>query len=261
MAEILLDTLDRVATITLNRPDKLNAFAGDMREQLIAVLDDLSSDDEIRVVIITGAGRGFCAGGDVPNMVRLRGAGDLKAFEELLQAGARIVGAIREMDKPVLAAVNGVAAGAGCNLALACDYRLAATSARLGQTFSRIGLAPDWGGTWLLPRLVGAPRALELMVTGRMMSAEEAFHAGVVQRLEDDTSLMEATQALAREMASAPPLAVAAIKRLLRDSDAAQLSGQLKAEQSTQSELFLSLDAGEGLAAFVEKRKPSFEGR
>lgn len=261
MSQILLEIRDRVGTITLNRPDKLNAFAGTMREELIDVLQQAAGDDDVRAIIITGAGRGFCAGGDVPNMVRLRSEGDLDGFNTLLGAGAVIVGTIREMEKPVLAAVNGVAAGAGCNLALACDFRLASRSAKFGQTFSRIGLAPDWGGTWLLPRLVGTARAFELMVSGRMMDADEALQQGLVQRVLADEDLQDAARALAQEMAAAPPLAVAAIKRLLQSSDSASLRDQLSAEQRAQTELFLSRDAGEGLAAFTEKRKPVFEGR
>src|ERR1051325_3771856 len=160
-------TADGITTITLNRPDKLNAFAGTMREDLLAALRGADG----RVVVITGAGRAFCAGGDVENMARLQKAGDVAAFRKLLDAGREVVVQIAEMPQPVIASVNGVAAGAGCNLALACDYRIASNEAKLGETFVRIGIHPDWGGTWTLPRLIGTSRALEMMLTGRMVDA------------------------------------------------------------------------------------------
>jgi enoyl-CoA hydratase/carnithine racemase len=148
-----------VTTITLNRPEKLNAFSGRMREDLLAALREAAATAECRAVVITGAGRGFCAGGDVDAMAVMQRKGSIEGFRRLLDAGAAIVTQIAAMAKPVIAAVNGVAAGAGCNLALACDYRIAAEGAKFGETFVRIGLHPDWGGTWLLPRLVGRSRA------------------------------------------------------------------------------------------------------
>ncbi|HVR41550.1 MAG TPA: enoyl-CoA hydratase/isomerase family protein, partial [Thermoanaerobaculia bacterium] len=172
-----------VTTITLNRPDKLNAFSGTMREDLLAALRAAEGDDACRVVVITGAGRAFCAGGDVENMARLQAANDTESFRKLLDAGRDVVVQIATMTKPVIASVNGVAAGAGCNLALACDYRIASDAAKLSESFIRIGLHPDWGGTWLLPRLVGRSKALELMMTGRMVDAQEALAIGMVDRV------------------------------------------------------------------------------
>src|SRR5687768_16443041 len=175
MALIETDVRNAIATITLNRPEKLNALAGSMREDLLAALQTVVADQRCRVVVITGAGRAFCAGGDVEFMSGLQRDRDTKSFQKLLDAGRDVILQIVEMPLPVIASVNGVAAGAGCNLALACDYRVASEDAKLGQTFIRIGLHPDWGGTWLLPRLVGHSRAFELMASGRMASAGEAL--------------------------------------------------------------------------------------
>jgi len=157
-----------IATITLNRPEKLNAFTGTMREDLLAALQTCERDDAARVIVITGAGRAFCAGGDVEYMASLQKTNDTASFRKLLDAGRDIVLQIVSMEKPVIASINGIAAGAGCNLALGCDYRIASDQAKLGETFVRIGLHPDWGGTWHLPRLVGRSRALELCMTGRI---------------------------------------------------------------------------------------------
>src|SRR5258708_573039 len=174
---------DHVTTITLDRPDKLNAFAGMMREELVDALRVAEGEKSCRVVVITGAGRAFCAGGDVEFMAGLQRNGNVDAFRKLLDAGREIVLQIANMPKPVIASINGVAAGAGCNLALACDYRLASSAAKLGETFVRIGLHPDWGGTWLLPRLLVYWRALELLTTRRLADAEEAPRIAVGRRL------------------------------------------------------------------------------
>src|SRR5438309_2921783 len=163
-----------IASITLNRPEKLNAFSGTMREDLLRALRTAADDAACRIVVITGAGRAFCAGGDVEFMRSLQQRRDADAFGKLLDAGAGVVTQIVEMPKPVIASINGVAAGAGCNLALACDYRIASENAKFGETFVRLGLHPDWGGMWLLPRLVGRSRAFELMASGRMIDAQEA---------------------------------------------------------------------------------------
>src|SRR5215212_9712399 len=204
---------DFVATITLNRPEKLNAFTGTMREDLLAALRACEDDADVRVVELTGAGRAFCAGGDVEFMSGLQKNGDVEAFRKLLDAGRDVVLQIAAMNKPAIAAINGIAAGAGCNLALACDYRVAAEGAKLSESFVRIGLHPDWGGTWLLPRLVGRSRAMEILMTGRMVEAAEALAIGMVDRIAKD--LAAETEQLARTLAAAPPLAIAGIKRAL----------------------------------------------
>src|SRR5438552_43895 len=182
MPHIESTTASAITTITLNRPEKLNAFAGTMREELLEALRAADG----RVVVITGAGRAFCAGGDVELMAGLQREKNVAAFRKLLDAGGDVVMQIAAMPQPVIAAINGIAAGAGCNLALACDYRIASDQAKLGETFVRIGLHPDWGGTWLLPRLVGRSRAFELLASGRMIDAQEALAIGMVDRVVSD---------------------------------------------------------------------------
>jgi 2-(1,2-epoxy-1,2-dihydrophenyl)acetyl-CoA isomerase len=252
------ETNDNVTTITLDRPEKLNAFAGAMRENLLAALRDAESDAACRVVVITGAGRAFCAGGDIDYMSGLQKERNVDAFRKLLDAGRDIVTKIVEMQKPVIASVNGIAAGAGCNLALACDYRIASDTAKLGETFVRIGLHPDWGGTWFLPRLVGPGRAMEILMTGRMVDAAEALAIGMVDRVVPSAELMAATADFARTIAQGPPLAIAGIKRALAASRATTLGAQLDIESEHQLQAFLSNDAREGMAAFFEKRLPKF---
>ena len=250
-----------VTTITLDRPEKLNAFSGTMREELLAALRAAADDATCRVVIITGAGRAFCAGGDVEYMSGLQKNGDVDAFRKLLNAGRDIVTTIADMAKPVIASVNGVAAGAGCNLALACDYRIASETAKLGETFVKIGIHPDWGGTWFLPRLVGPSRALEILMTGRMVDAAEALAIGMVDRVVASAELPSQTMALARAIADGPPLAIADIKRALAASRTNGLPAQVALESEHQVRAFLSRDAGEGMLAFFEKRAARFEGR
>jgi 2-(1,2-epoxy-1,2-dihydrophenyl)acetyl-CoA isomerase len=256
---VLLEIGDGVATITLNRPEKLNAFAGDMRERLVEALDRVAADRDARVLVITGAGEGFCAGGDVKHMVELkaRGAG----FEELaplLEAGRAVATRLAALEIPVIAAVNGVAAGAGLNLALACDVRLASSAARFGETFVRIGLHPDWGGTYHLPRLAGLAAALDLSWTGELVGAEEALRLGLVQRVYPAREFAKRWRAYAAALAAAPAAGVRAIKRSLRASQARTLGQCLDAETAAQAACWASADAAEGLAAFVEKRAPRF---
>jgi 2-(1,2-epoxy-1,2-dihydrophenyl)acetyl-CoA isomerase len=255
------ETHAHITTITLDRPEKLNAFSGTMREELLAALRSAAEDPECRVVILTGAGRAFCAGGDVEYMSGLQKNGDVDAFRKLLDAGRDIVTQIAAMPKAVIASVNGVAAGAGCNLALACDYRIASDTAKLGETFVKIGIHPDWGGTWFLPRLIGPSRALELLATGRMVDAAEALAIGMVDRVVPLADLPEQTTALARAIAQGPPQAIADIKRALAVSGTNSLPAQVELESEHQIRAFLSRDAGEGMAAFFEKRAARFDGR
>jgi 2-(1,2-epoxy-1,2-dihydrophenyl)acetyl-CoA isomerase len=249
---------DHITTIILDRPEKLNAFSGTMREDLLAALRAAADDADCRVVAITGAGRAFCAGGDVEYMSGLQKNGDVDAFHKLLDAGRDVVTTIAEMPKPVIASVNGVAAGAGCNLALACDYRIASDTAKLGETFVKIGIHPDWGGTWFLPRLVGPSRALELLVTGRMVDAIEALAIGMVDRVVPLAELPAQTATLARAIAQGPPQAIADIKRALAASRTNELRSQVALESEHQVRAFLSDDAAEGMAAFFEKRAAKF---
>jgi 2-(1,2-epoxy-1,2-dihydrophenyl)acetyl-CoA isomerase len=257
---IRTETAGHITTITLNRPEKLNAFSGTMREDLLAALRAADGNPACRVVVITGAGRAFCAGGDVESMSGLQKDRHVGDFRKLLNAGRDIVTGIAEMAKPVIASVNGVAAGAGCNLALACDYRIASEAAKLGETFVRIGLHPDWGGTWFLPRLVGPSRALEILMTGRMVDAAEALAIGMVDRVVPAADLAAQTATLASIIAQGPPLAIVGIKRALAASHTNTLRAQVDLESEHQSAAFLSRDAGEGMAAFSEKRPARFEG-
>lgn len=259
---VLLEVSAGVAVLALNRPEKLNAFAGDMREQLIARLDDVAASPEARVLVVTGAGRAFCSGGDVENMARLaeRGA----PFEELaplLEAGEGVVRRIAALPIPVIAAVNGVAAGAGANLALACDVRLASDVAKLGETFVRIGLHPDWAGTWRLPRLAGVAKSLDLCWTGDLIEAGEAQRLGIFQRVWPAANFEREWRDYAARLAAGPQVAIRAAKATLRAAPDRGLEECLAAERAAQERCWRSPDAAEGVRAFVEKRAPVFATR
>ena len=245
---IRTSTADGVTTITLDRPEKLNAFSGTMREDLLAALREAAGN----VVVITGAGRAFCAGGDVEFMHSLQTTNDVDRFRKLLDTGRDVVEQIAAMPQAVIASVNGVAAGAGCNLALACDYRIASDAAKFSESFVRIGLHPDWGGSWFLPRLIGTSRAFELLATGRMVDANEALRIGLVDRVADDLAVE--TNKLARAIASAPPALIADIKRALAASRTNDLAAQIDLESEHQLRAFASAEAKERIAAFLAKR-------
>lgn len=256
---ILLQVRDGIATIMLNRREKLNAFAGDMRERMVAALDRVAADRTVRVLVITGAGAGFCSGGDVRHMVDLktREAG-FDSLAPMLEAGRAIVTRIAALEIPVIAAVNGVAAGAGMNLALACDIRLASSDARFGETFVRIGLHPDWGGTFHLPRIAGVAAALDLCWTGELVGADEALRLGIVQRVHPAKEFARRWREYAARLAAAPASSVRAAKRTLRAAPGRTLEQCLDAEMRAQEACWASADSAEGLAAFVEKRPPRF---
>ncbi len=250
-----------VAWITLNRPEALNALAGDMRERLIAALDRVAADPGARALVITGAGRGFCAGGDIRAMAEMRERS--ATFEELLPlmvAGRAIVTRLAALPMPVLAAVNGPAAGAGLNLALGCDIRWASERATFGATFVRIGLHPDWGGTYTLPRLVGPAHAMELCWTGDVIDAAEALRIGLVNRVIAHDAFEPEVRAFAARLAAAPRESVRLAKRSLRASLDRSLGECLDAEAEAQWRCWQSADVTEGLSAFVEKRAPAFGG-
>lgn len=242
-----------VTTITLDRPDKLNAFTGTMREDLLDALREAEDAAGVRAVVITGAGRAFCAGGDVEFMRQLQENDDTAGFRRLLDAGRDVVLRIASMTKPVIASVNGVAAGAGCNLALACDIRIASDAAKFSESFVRIGLHPDWGGTWLLPRLVGRSRAFELMASGRTIDAAEALAIGIVDRLVPAADLPRETAALAQTFAAAPPVAMRGLKRALAVTGESDLRAQLELEAEHQIDCFRSEEARSRIAAFAKK--------
>ncbi|HEU5180574.1 MAG TPA: enoyl-CoA hydratase [Candidatus Polarisedimenticolia bacterium] len=251
-----------LAWITLNRPEKKNALAGSMREDLLAAVQRAAGDGEVRCLIVTGAGDAFCAGGDVTVMADLRQK--QVGFEEVgkwLDAGGKLVAALESFPSPTVACVNGAAAGAGCNLALACDFRIASESASLGETFSRIGLHPDWGGTYFLPRLVGPARALEMFATGAMVPAAEALAMGLINRVVPAGQLLEKTRELALRLSAAPPMSFLAAREAVRRSTTSSLSAMLAYERHAQQRCWESEDSLEGIRAFLEKRTPRFTGR
>jgi 2-(1,2-epoxy-1,2-dihydrophenyl)acetyl-CoA isomerase len=256
---ILLAEDDAVATIVLNRPDKLNAFADDMRERLSAALDEVAARPHLRALVVTGAGRAFCAGGDVHHMLGLaRDGAGFERLKPLLDAGRGVVTRLVELPIPTIAAVNGIAAGAGLHLALACDLCLASDRAGFAATFVKIGLHPDWGGTWSLPRRVGLAMAKEMCWTGDTVDAARALEIGLVQRVVPHEKVMDEAIALARRLAAAPAASVRASKRNLSASRFRTLAECLDAEERAQAECWASPDAREGLAAFAEKRTPRF---
>lgn len=257
---VLYRVEDGVAWITLNRPERLNAFAGAMRDDLRAAVERAAEDAEARVIVITGQGRGFCTGADVEVMSDLLARGDADTFAGYVEAGMRCARAIHACRKLVIAAVNGVAAGAGASLAVACDVRLASERASIGFTFNRIGVHPDWGATYFLPRLIGAGRAAELVYSARMVDADEGLRMGLFQRVLPAEGFADAAAAYARELARKPPLALAAAKHSLAASPDADLVTMLEMERSAQMHLFRSADAREGIAAFNEKRPATFRG-
>jgi enoyl-CoA hydratase/carnithine racemase len=250
-----------IVTITLNRPDKLNAFVGHMRRDLAEALEQAGSDRAIRVVLITGAGRAFCAGGDVLFMADLIERQDTEEFSRLLGSARRVVTAIRQMTKPVVAAVNGPASGAGCNLALACDLRLASTQATFSQSFVKLGLHPDWGGTYFLPHLVTPNKACELFFLGEVIDAKEALRLGIVNWVVAPDELEAATRELAERLRDASPLSIAAAKQAVYLSQHAELEEMLRYETEAQLRCFESHDGSEGIKAFLEKRAPRFSGQ
>jgi len=251
---------DGITTITLCRPDRLNAFVGHMRRDLAEALEDAGSDRNVRVVIVTGAGRAFCAGGDIGFMAELMQRRDSEEFSRILGAGRRVILAIRQMTKPVIASINGPASGAGCNLALACDLRIASNTATFSQSFAKVGLHPDWGGTYFLPRLVTPNKACELFFLGESIDAAEALRLGIVNQVVSPEDLQAATLQLAERLCAAPPIALAAAKHAVYMSQAAELEEMLRYETEAQLRCFDSEDGHEGVHAFLEKREPRFTG-
>lgn len=259
---IQVNTQDHVCTITLNRPDKYNAVNDALSTELGDALKAAERDPGVRVIVLTGNGKAFCSGQDL---------GDLKAKyvpghvphlgADLHKRYNPIVTRMASMDKPIIAAVNGVAAGAGCSLALACDMRIAAQEASFIEVFINVGLIPDSGSTWFLPRLVGLGKAMELCTTGAKVDADEALRIGLVNRVVPGASLMEETNTLAKKLASLPGRGVALTKRLLTQSFEKTLAEQLDAEAFAQETAGQTQDHFEGVTAFIEKRKPSFKGQ
>lgn len=258
---VLVENLGGYAQVTLNRPDKLNSFNEAQHLALKAAIDAAGADDTIRAVLLTGAGRGFCAGQDLSDRVRPEGgeAPDLGATIERFYNP--LIRAIRALNKPVVCAVNGVAAGAGANIALNCDIVLAAKSATFVQAFAKIGLIPDSGGTWVLPRLIGEARAKALVLTATPVKAEEAERIGMIWKAVEDQQLMDEARALCAGFAAAPTIGLGLSKQALQAAWGNGLDAQLDLERDSQRKAGRTPDYAEGTRAFMEKRKPAFTGR
>ena len=259
--EILVEREGAVGWVRINRPARLNAFSPTMREELEAALVQLEADNEIRCVVLTGVGRAFCTGGDVRVMNDLIEADDIDGFERLVRAGARVVQQIARRKKVVIAAVNGPAAGAGACLALACDLRLASETATIGFGFLRVGLHPDWGGSYFLPHLVGPALAAEFLLTGEMINAERGERLGLFNRVIEPNDLEAAARTLAGQIAAGPIGLVYDVKRTLRKSLHSSLDDILEMETEAQLHAFRSPDFREGVTSFMEKRAPRFGRR
>jgi 2-(1,2-epoxy-1,2-dihydrophenyl)acetyl-CoA isomerase len=260
-APVLVARHGALRLITLNRPAALNSLTAAMHALLLRALEDAAADTSVRAVVLTGAGRGFCAGQDLsdPAMTSGAGAADVGA---VIERWYRPLGMrLRTMPVPVIAAVNGVAAGAGANIALGCDIVIAARSASFIQAFSKIGLVPDAGGTWLLPRLVGRARALALAMTGEKLPAEEAQRIGMIWQCVDDATLMDTALALAHKLAAMPSKALVETRRVLDAAMVMDFTDALTLEADAQRELGRSEDFAEGVAAFLAKRPAVFKDR
>lgn len=260
MSDILIDAADGVVTITLNRPDVLNSFTRPMARALCEALHGAGTDEAIRAVVLTGAGRAFCAGQDLAEAAPKSGPrpdlGDI-----VRDSYNPVIRSIRKLEKPVLAAVNGVAAGAGANLAFACDIVFASSTATFVQSFARIGVIPDSGGTFILPRIVGLHRATIMTMLAEKMTAEQAREWGLVYMVTEPDALLETARGTARQLATQPTRAFGLIKRGFNRSLGVDLDDQLDYEEQLQREAGRTADYAEGVAAFLEKRKPVFTGK
>jgi len=259
--QIRFETRDRIARVTLNRPDRLNSFTTQMHGELRDALSRVAAGGDARVLLLTGEGRAFCAGQDLSDRAVAPGAAPVDLGASIEENYRPLVLALRDLPLPVVCAVNGVAAGAGANIALACDIVVAAKSASFIQAFCKIGLVPDSGGTYFLPRLVGAARAMGLAMLGDRLSAEQAAAWGLIWKCVDDGEFGATTDALVAQVADAPTAGLAAIKRALYASSGNTLEQQLDVERDAQRALGYSADYREGVAAFLDKRAPRFSGR
>jgi 2-(1,2-epoxy-1,2-dihydrophenyl)acetyl-CoA isomerase len=258
---IKFETASGIARITLNRPDRLNSFTSAMHAEVREALGAINTDRSLRVLLLTGAGRGFCAGQDLSDRAVAPGGAPVDLGASIEQNYRPLVLALRALPMPVVCAVNGVAAGAGANLALACDIVIATKSAAFVQAFCKIGLVPDSGGTYFLPRLVGAARAMGLALLGDKILAEQAAAWGLIWKCVDDAQFAETVEALVAQLAQAPTRGLAETKRALHASAGNTLEGQIDLERDIQRELGYSADYREGVTAFLEKRPPRFSGK
>lgn len=259
MTELILCSVDNgIARLTLNRPDKLNSFTAALHAQLRDAIDELESQPNIRALVLQAAGKGFCAGQDLNERVRPAGAPAVDLGDTLARDVNPMIERVRALPFPVIAAVNGIAAGAGASLALTADLVVAARSAKFSFSFARIGLIPDGGVSWILPRLVGPARAAGLTLLGETISASEAAQWGLIWKVVEDGDLVAETERLATFFSRQPTAALAATKRALRASWSNDLSGQLEFERLEQRERGFSEDYREGVTAFMERRPPQF---
>jgi 2-(1,2-epoxy-1,2-dihydrophenyl)acetyl-CoA isomerase len=256
---ILFDLADGVARLTLNRPERLNSFTTQMHGEVADALDQVTTANGARVLLITGAGRGFCAGQDLNDRAVAPGAA-VDLGDSVEKYYNPLIRRLATLDMPVICAINGVAAGAGANIAFACDIVIAARSAKFIESFAAIGLIPDSGGTWNLPRIAGLPRALGMALTGEPISAERAEQWGLIWKCVDDDALAAEADTLAQRFAAGPTLGLAATKHALRGSGLKTLDEELDNERDLMRRLGNSADYREGVAAFLEKRKPIFTG-
>ncbi len=256
---LLMEVAGGVATITLNRPERRNAINARMASELVSAVGTFDADPRVRCAVVTGAGASFCSGGDVKEMGEVV-VGRKKMEKEIVRHFSEPVLKFWETPKPIIASINGDAVGGGLSLALACDLRIAARRARFGMAFVRIGLMPDLGGTYLLPRVVGPAKALELMFTGDLFDADEALRLGVVHRVVADGELEKEARALAERLARGPTRALGKMKTALLRPERAAFEARLQAEVEGQVELGGTGDFREGVSAFLQKREPRFKG-
>jgi len=248
-----------IATLVMNRPDRLNALNNELAMAVNDALGRIAKDETVRVVVITGAGRAFCAGGDLGALGKGHQSGATHELEPLLRAGMQMVIKMRTMPQPVIAAVNGAAAGAGMNIALAADIRIAAEEATFGQNFAKVGLFPDYGGTYFLPQLAGPAKAAELFYTGDMIDAKTALSLGIVNHVVPAAQLETEVKTLALKITQGPALAIHAVKKELFAREEKELIRALDNEVQEQMRCYLSEDCQEGIRAFFEKRRPKFQ--
>ena len=258
MADLRVERDGAVATIVLDRPDALNALTVPLKEALLVAFEEVAADDAVRAVVLTGAGRAFCAGQDLRERLE---PDALPLGDEIRARYNPLIRAMRALPKPIVGAINGVAAGAGASLAFACDIRIAAEGASFLLAFGRVGLIPDSGATWLLPRLVGAAKAAELALTTEPLSAADAERFGLVAKVVPAAELLPVAGALAARLAAGAPVALALTKAALEKSWAATLDAQLETEAELQGRAGATADHQEGIVAFLERRPPSFRGR
>lgn len=258
---ILVDIQGPVGIVVLNRPQSLNAIDKATIVELLGAFETLRDTDAVRAIVFTGAGRAFSSGGDIKEMVRSQGATSDEIFREHIGDINRTISLMGEIPKPVIAAINGSCAGVGFNFALAADVRIATKSASFTQAFINIGLIPDGGGTFFLPRVVGWSTAFELFLSGRVFDAAEAHQMGIVSQVVEDAEFETTVKKLAGRLAAAPTATIGHLKRLMRLSYTNDLSSQLQAELETQLLCGQSHDFREGITAFVEKRRPNFQGK